>query len=911
VICAYTEARWDLLVRAVGSVFRQAVRPAEIVIVIDHCPALLRRARRDLAELAESDDGCRLTIVENTGERGLSDARNTGLRYAGGEIAAFLDDDAEADDLWLSYLCAHYRDPSVIGVGGRVVPQWERGRPAWFPTEFDWVVGCTYRGLPEELAPIRNLMGANMSFRRDAVMGVGGFSPALGRVGSTPVGCEETELCIRLTSRGADVSLLYEPQATVQHHVPSSRATWGYFRSRCYAEGLSKAEVRARTGPREALRSERAYLVSTVPSGVARALAEGCRGRPAGATRAAALAAGVATTIAGYVAGRMGRTPPVPPAGPEVSERRATAVALAAVAALPVAWLLVGISLRHVHLAGMGDLGLVSVLPVGFWAGLAVLAAGFGLAVTRRRLSPPLLCAYVVSLVLVLHGTPAVLYGTLRYAWAWKHVGVIDYLARHGATDPHLGGDLAAYQSWPGFFAGNLLLIKVIGVRSALSYASWAPAFFDLLVLAPLYLIFRRFSQDQRLIWTALWLFCLGNWVGQDYFSPQAAAYFLYLVVLAVGLRWYSSSGVAAADAQVPATTPPRDQRAQRAVMLGALALVVAAIASSHQLTPLMLVTAVAGLVLCRRCSERFLLVVAVLLTGGWIVLVARSFLAANLHSIAASVGHPGGNTQANLLNLSHASRGQVLVADLDRLLSAAVWLLAAIGVWRRRHGLRADLPLLVLALTPLPLIVANSYGGEMVFRVYLFALPFVAFLAAASLFPSERSGRSRLFPVAVIGVSVALLIGFLFSYYGEEQVNYFSPREVAATSWLYSHAPASSMIIGPTGDLPWGEKNAELYRHYWFALDAPRGREQVLANPVQALCDDLTDPRHPAAFLVFTRAQAAEVDTTGLLPPGAIARIEAAVVSSGRFRVVYRNADATIAVAVDRPASVTPVPKP
>jgi hypothetical protein len=911
VICAYTEARWDLLVRAVSSAFRQSVPSAEVVVVIDHCPGLLRRARRDLAALADPDDGCRLTIVENTGERGLSDARNTGVRLARGEIVAFLDDDAEADGLWLSYLCAHYRDPSVVGVGGRVLPEWAEGRPAWFPPEFDWVVGCSYRGMPENLAPIRNLMGANMSFRRDALLAAGGFSTALGRIGSTPVGCEETELCIRLTSGREDALLLYEPQATVGHHVPSTRTTWGYFRSRCYAEGLSKAEVRARAGPREALRSERAYLVSTVPSGVGRALAEGCRGRPARATRAVALAVGVATTMAGYLAGRVGRTPVLPSPGVEVPPGRATAGALAAVAALPVVWLLVGASLLHVDLAGMGDLGLVSVLPIGFWVGLVLLTAGFGVGVTRRRLSPSLLGAYVVTLVLVLHGTPAALYGTLRYAWAWKHVGVIDYLGRHGATDLHLGGNLAAYQAWPGFFAGNLLLLKVIGARSALSYASWAPAFFDLLVLAPLYLIFRNFTEDRRLIWTALWLFCLGNWVGQDYFSPQAAAYFLYLVVLAVGLRWYSSSGVAPADARGVVMPPLRDDPARRALMLGVLGLVVAAIATSHQLTPLMLISAVTGLVLCRRCSERLLLVVAVVLTGAWILVVARSFLAANFHSIAASFGRPDANAQANLLNLSHASSGQVLVADLDRLLSAALWLLAAIGVWRRRRNRRADLPLLVLALTPLPLIVSNSYGGEIVFRVYLFALPFVAFFAAASLFPSERAGRSRLYLVAVIGVSAALLAGFLFSYYGEEQVNYFSPQEVAATSWLYSHAPAGSVITGPTGDLPWGDRNVELYRHYWFALDTPKGRQTILANPVQALSADLSDPRDPAAFLVFTRAQAAEVDTTGLLPAGAIERIEAAVVSSGRFRVVYRNADATIAVAAGSTASVTPVAQP
>ena len=85
-------------------------------------------------------------------------------------------------------------------------------------------------------------------------------------------------------------------------------------------------------------------------------------------------------------------------------------------------------------------------------------------------------------------------------------------------------------------------------------------------------LIVRRYTQDPRLIWTALWLFCLGDWVGQDYFSPQACAYFLYLVVIAVSLRWYSSSGVPllAAGAGVgagAATTTQRQPRRRIAIL--------------------------------------------------------------------------------------------------------------------------------------------------------------------------------------------------------------------------------------------------------------------------------------------------------------------------------------------------------
>src|SRR5262249_33717142 len=150
----------------------------------------------------------------------------------------------------------------------------------------------SYRGMPSGPRPIRNLLGANMSFRRDALLASGGFSVNLGRIGAAPLGCEETELCIRIKSHDPGTLLVHDPHAAVRHRVPSTRTTWSYFRARCYSEGLSKAEVRARAGSVRALNSERSYLLTTLPRGIGLAVAGGLRGRPARAARAAAIVAG-------------------------------------------------------------------------------------------------------------------------------------------------------------------------------------------------------------------------------------------------------------------------------------------------------------------------------------------------------------------------------------------------------------------------------------------------------------------------------------------------------------------------------------------------------------------------------------------------------------------------------------------
>ena len=533
----------------------------------------------------------------------------------------------------------------------------------------------------------------------------------------------------------------------------------------------------------------------------------------------------------------------------------------------------------NVDLAKMTDLGLMTVLPVTFWLALGAVTAAFAVAVAagpRRSWVPP---ACVLALVAMLHATPAIIYGTLRYSWAWKHVAVIDYILRHGHLNLSLS-QLSAYQAWPGFFVLNAVFDKTGGLASSLSYASWAPPVFEAAFALPLVLIFRRFTDDQRLIWTGVWLFYLGNWIGQDYFSPQALAYFLYLTVIAVCLRWALPDG------------PPKPLNRNVLVLL---ALPIAAIATIHQLTPMMLLSAFLFLWVFRQRFPKRLVVLAAVITIGWILIAARSFLTSNLYWIIQSIGHPDSNTTSTLVNLSKVTAGQALVANIDRALSVGIWVLAAVGVWRRRRQGRSDRPYLLLALSPLPLIVTNSYGGEMLFRVYLFALPFVALFAAASLFPSPQRGRSPLMALSVFVVSAVMLAGFAFSYYGKEQANYFNQQEVAAGQWVYTHAPPGSRLVSVTSNWPYSFEHFEQYQYDWFALDPAGVRRQVMQDPVGKLTSIMSAGHPTSAFIVFSRGQTAEVAALGLLPTGAVDRIERALLASPHFRVVYENASATV----------------
>ncbi|MFD6432117.1 glycosyltransferase family 2 protein [Streptomyces venezuelae] len=305
VICVYTEDRWEDILAAVSSVRAQSLTARETLLVVDHNPTLLERLTKEYGAHEATGEAGDVRVLANAGPRGLSAGRNTGIAAARGDVIAFLDDDAVAERDWLRYFAEGFEDPRVLAVGGRTLPAWESGgRPVWFPEEFDWVVGCTYRGLPRGRVRVRNVLGGNASFRRTAFDAAGGFATGIGRDGDKrPLGCEETEFCIRLTRAVPDAVLLIDDRSVIHHRVPAARERFGYFRTRTYAEGLSKALVARSVGASKGLESERRYTTRVLPSGVGRGLRDAVLGRPGGAGRAGAIVAGVLTATGGYVLG--------------------------------------------------------------------------------------------------------------------------------------------------------------------------------------------------------------------------------------------------------------------------------------------------------------------------------------------------------------------------------------------------------------------------------------------------------------------------------------------------------------------------------------------------------------------------------------------------------------------------------
>ncbi len=263
IIAAFDSARWGRTVQAIRSVQAQTHLADELVLVVDHNDELLARA------LAEVTD---LRVVSSTHARGASGARNAGVDASTGTAVAFLDDDAVADPKWLEALLAALVRPGVLGVGGRLVPMWPTVGPRWFPPEFNWVVGASYRGMPEVATPVRNVWGGSMALRRCDFDAIGGFREGFGKLGgvSRP---EDTDLCLRLAAACPGRDWVYVPTAVARHWVPPAHTHPRFFLSRCWQEGRGKASLAGVDGP-AALTSERTYARSLLLHGITKGLSE-------------------------------------------------------------------------------------------------------------------------------------------------------------------------------------------------------------------------------------------------------------------------------------------------------------------------------------------------------------------------------------------------------------------------------------------------------------------------------------------------------------------------------------------------------------------------------------------------------------------------------------------------------------
>lgn len=566
--------------------------------------------------------------------------------------------------------------------------------------------------------------------------------------------------------------------------------------------------------------------------------------------------------------------------------------------------------LRSVDLDSMNGLGLISVLPVSTLLGLGLLIVAFIGALSLRRCCVWLLCAQLVLLVLMLYGITVLLESEPRFAINWVHAGFVEFIDRTGTTAPALD----ARWSWPGFFGLAAFWVGSGKLEALRTILTVTPVVNNLLYLVALGLLMSNFRMSWQAKWLAALFFCLLNWVGQDYFSPQGWTLLLYLLFVSFLVTWFRPPHRTARDVPRPfrwgsrlwhrlwggasrGELPPRMAgSAERVVVLAVLVGLFATVTVSHQLTPFAMMLSVVGLVVARRCALTGLPVLLVVMLMAWLSFMTQAYWGGHFAQVMSGVGDVGGTVSSNGVNrASLGNDAHQRVVHARMLTAMLVFLIAGFGLLRRRRRRIEDRVLLVLTAAPVGLAFMQSYGGEMALRVYLFALVPASVLAALAMFPRPASRPSMLARGVACVCALALLFSFFVTRYGNEAFERIPDGAVSAVETVYENTSDSIKFLYisalPNVDyppfMPLGYRDLE--RVHVMNTMAPVDPADV-TGVLQTLRD-----QGPGTYLITTRSQEAFFIIGQEYPKDWGDRFRHAVAAAPGVRVVVENPDAGI----------------
>lgn len=566
---------------------------------------------------------------------------------------------------------------------------------------------------------------------------------------------------------------------------------------------------------------------------------------------------------------------------------------------LPIVALGIGfLAIKSAHASSIGAYGLIEALPPLYYLALVLAGCSFLLTWTSPRPRMLRFSVDLLVLVLLLQGPPQIIEPLARFPVAWLTAGFTNYVAGTG----HVLPGIDARFSWPGFFSGIGMVARAGGLPSTVLVLKWWPVILNLLYLPPFYLLARAITGDYRRAALATWLFPFANWVGQDYFSPQSVAFFLYLVFTWVVvdqfgekrkriLPGWPGTGSLLSWARIPKDEPPDRPgtvsldgppqiQMPLALALAVLTALGISMIVSHQITPVFAGLVVTLLAFFGRTRLKVFGPMMLLLAAGWVCYAAIAFWIGHFSAIFGGLGNLGGNVTANIGSRYKGSPQHIQILDIRLIVSCFVWGLAGLGMiagYRQRLEVRAPA---ILAITPLLVLSGGAYGGEAGLRAYLFslagALPLITLL-----FPVAKSIRST---VAAAALTALLIPGFLLARWGNELAEMTRPGDLAAIKALYRMAPDNATLLSMSPEVPW--RFTDISRFHYDELD---NLDSFLTDDVHALVRRISgNPQ--GGYVLITAGEVVLGEQTYGQPKGWATRLEQHMTSSGRFVLVYSD---------------------
>jgi hypothetical protein len=559
-----------------------------------------------------------------------------------------------------------------------------------------------------------------------------------------------------------------------------------------------------------------------------------------------------------------------PPARPAARWKSAAVVLLVAV----VTW---AVALPTLHDAPWNLYGLIPAASPLFPISIVLVSVAFCIAVAGG--STRIAAVSLVATVLMMRVPTAVSTDAPLYSWTYKHFGPIDYIQRFGSVD--VTADI--YHNWPGAFS-LIAWINTITGSETIVIAQWFAVGSQLAFTGAVYFLARTYGFAASTALVAAFGAHVANWVGQDYLSPQAIGFALGIVVIALVLA--STRTPAASWVAVP---------------------IFAAIVVTHQLTPYWLLAAVLLLTLLGRVRPRYIVAVFAVIALGYLLLhfsVVMQFGRLINLDLLNNILTPSARNEV----LGDPSMGQVANSWVARGITGIVWLSAAaviaLRLFRRRSEWREIAVPAVVAFSPGLILLGQGYGGEALFRVFLYSIPgcmlILAPVVTDMLRGSWRGGR-RVARIAATAVLSLVALASIQTSYGGWFANLVTPESVRLTTQILREEDPSTLTIGVAPGAP-GRIVAE-YVDFVRANELfdsgidmwltswPGWEDEEFADPrrVERLTDSLVWEQRPA-LVVITEQMRAYSTYYGTLPEGALDRFQGFLDDDPRWELIYQS---------------------
>jgi hypothetical protein len=520
----------------------------------------------------------------------------------------------------------------------------------------------------------------------------------------------------------------------------------------------------------------------------------------------------------------------------------------------------------------------------------------------------------------MLYGTAPLVYEEGRYAWLYKYIGVTQYVNLHGRVNPNVD----IFQNWPGFFAFMAWFDKVVGVQSPLAYAKWAQLGFEVLICLMLSFAFRALPMTDRERWVALFLYAGSIWIAQDYFSAQALGVVLSIGIVGLALTFFSRNAdvrrvgwlrkrIRSVNAKFQLTgkyqRPTGDEyeltllpvtavsRRRDAAILIVISLIYFVLVFEHELSPYIVLVQLVCLAVVGKIRHRWFVIVLLAIVVGY--LLPHFTYVNRTYGLLASFGNFFGNAAPpSAATVAHAviSGGVHLEGRTSILLSLGIWVLSAIGAWRRWRSGRPTLVLMILAYSPILVLFLGAYGNEGILRVYLFSLPWAVCLAASALRPVTLD-QSIFGLVRVTGVLVVVVVLFFPAFFGNDASYVMSKSTVDGTLAFYDSA-SPGVIFAADDNFP-GEINGRYSKFPLFSLYGPGGvlvgkHPSSSQGIIDAISSNDPDPNQPVYVMISPSMQAYGT-AYGFLAPNELADISKKLNSSSSWVRIYNKPGLTV----------------